>query len=369
MRRRTFLSAVAALAVAVSLGACGGTPAAESGQQPDGQQSATEQATTRVVTDSLGREVEIPAEVDRIAASGPVAQQVLLSVAPERMVGLATELTEDQLAYLGEDLGELPVFGQIYGGKGDFNREAVAAAAPQLIIDVGEPKDSLVEELDALQEQIGIPCVHLDSTTLDTYAPLYDQLADILDSERAAELADYCRDAVSEAEAVLAEIPEDERPTVAYLLGETGTNAMPNGGFQAGVIDLCSQNVAVMENPSSSGKGSEVSLEQIALWDPEMIVFSADSIYDTVGDDPAWAELTAIKSGNYYRVPSVPYNWVSSPVGVNQVLGVQWYLRLCYPDRFEDDLRDVVGEYYQLFYDHDLTDEEYDVLMDGAVRE
>lgn len=368
MKRRTFLSAVAALAVAVSLGACAGAPAADSGQQPDGQQPAAEQAATRTVTDSLGREVEIPAEVERIAASGPVAQQVLLSVAPERMVGLATELTPEQFAYLGEDLTDLPVFGQIYGGKGDFNKEAVAAAAPQLIVDVGEPKDALAEELDALQEQIGIPCVHLDSTTLDSYAPLYEQLADILGSERAAELADYCRSAVAEVEGVLAEVPADERPTAAYLLGETGTNAMPNGGFQSGVIDLCSENVAVVDNPSSSGKGSEVSLEQIALWDPELIVFSADSIYDTVGDDPAWAELAAIKSGNYYRVPSVPYNWVSSPVGVNQVLGVQWYARLCYPDRFDDDLRDVVGEYYRLFYGHDLTDEEYDTLTAGAVR-
>ena len=83
------MSAAAALAVAVSLGACGGAPAAESDQQPDSQQSAAEQTTTRVVTDSLGREVEIPSEVERIAASGPVAQQVLLTVAPEKMVGLS----------------------------------------------------------------------------------------------------------------------------------------------------------------------------------------------------------------------------------------------------------------------------------------
>ena len=64
MRRRTFLSVVAALAMAVSLGACGGAPAAESGQQSD-QQPAAEQAATRVVTDSLGREVEIPVKLQK----------------------------------------------------------------------------------------------------------------------------------------------------------------------------------------------------------------------------------------------------------------------------------------------------------------
>ena len=366
MRRRTFLSAVAALAVVVSLGACGGAPAVEPEPVID---PSGEPATTRVVTDSLGREVKIPTEVERIAASGPVAQQVLLTVAPERMVGLSGELTDEQLAYLGEDLADLPVFGQIYGGKGDFNREAVAAADPQLIIDIGEAKDSLTEELDTLQDQIGIPCVHIDSTDLHSYADLYDQLADILDSEKAAELAEYCRNAVAEVEAVVAEVPEGERPRAAYLLGDTGTNAMARGGFQSGIIDLCSENVVVVDNPSSSGKGNEIGLEQIAIWDPELIVFVGDSIYDTVGDDPAWAELSAIKSGNYFRAPSVPYNWISMPASVNQIIGLQWYARLCYPDRFDGDLRDVVGEYYQLFYGHDLTDEEYDALMRGAVRE
>ena len=363
MRRRTFLSAVsavAALAVATSLGACGGAPAE--------QNPAPADQAMRTVTDSLGREVEIPAEVERIAASGPVAQQVLLTVAPEKMVGLSGELTDEQLAYLGDDLADLPVFGQIYGGKGDFNKEAVAAADPQLIIDVGEAKDSLAEELDALQEQIGIPCVHIDSTDLRSYADLYDQLAEILDSEKAAELADYCRNAVAEVEAVVAEVPEDERPRAAYLLGDTGTNAMARGGFQSGIIDMCSENVVVVDDPSSSGKGNEIGLEQIAVWDPELIVFVGDSIYDTVGDDPAWAELTAIKSGNYFRAPSMPYNWISMPASVNQIIGLQWYARLCYPDRFDDDLRDVVGEYYQLFYGHDLTDEEYDALMAGAMR-
>ena len=366
VRRRTFFLAVAALAVAVSLGACGVAPAT---QQTDDQQPAAEQAATRVVTDSLGREVEIPAEVERIAASGPVAQQVLLTVAPEKMVGLSGELTDEQLNYLGEDLADLPVFGQIYGGKGDFNKEAVAAADPQLIIDVGEAKDSLAEALDTLQEQIGIPCVHIDSTDLHSYTELYDQLADILDSEKAAELADYCRDAVAEVESVVAEVAQDERPRAAYLLGDTGTNAMARGGFQSGIIDLCSENVVVVDDPSSSGKGNEIGLEQIALWDPELIVFVGDSIFDTVGDEPAWAELSAIKSGNYFRAPSEPYNWISMPASVNQIIGLQWYARLCYPDRFDDDLRDVVGEYYQLFYGHDLTDGEYDALLRGAVRE
>ena len=37
-------------------------------------------------------------------------------------------------------------------------QEAVAAAGAQILIDTGEIKDGIAEDLDALQEQLGIPC-------------------------------------------------------------------------------------------------------------------------------------------------------------------------------------------------------------------
>lgn len=365
--RRDALRLAAALATA-GLSGCGDGGAGQAGDAAQGgaQEGA---AATRVFTDSLGREVELPAQVERVAASGPVAQEVLLTTVPERLVGLATQLTDAQAAYLGEDVAALPVLGQIYGGKGDFNKEEVAAASPQLVLDVGEPKDSITEELDGLQEQIGIPFVHLDSTSLESYGDLLDDVADLLSCERASEEADYCRAACEEVAGVMDEVDaESGRVRAAYLLGADGTNAMARGAFMAGVVDAVADNVVEVDDPSSSGKGDPVSLEQIAVWDPDLIVFSPDGAYETVATDPAWAELSAVKSGSYYLVPAVPYNWLSSPASVNQMLGLRWFARLCYPERFDDDLRDVVADYYELFYRHDLTDEEYAQLTAGAVR-
>ena len=90
-------------------------------------------------------------------------------------------------------------------------------------------------------------------------------------------------------------------------------------------------NVADLGKVSGSGSGTEVSLEQLSLWDPELILFQEGSIYDTVGSDPAWADLTAVKDGNYYEVPGTPWCWLNNPPTVNQVLGMQWLPRLLYP--------------------------------------
>ena len=113
-------------------------------------------------TDSCGRTVTITEPITRVAISGPVAQQVMLGFAPDLLVGLATKMDNAQIKYLG-DWSSLPVLGQLYGGKGDLNKEAVAAAKPQIMIDWGEAKKTIVEDMDNLSTELGIPCVHIEA--------------------------------------------------------------------------------------------------------------------------------------------------------------------------------------------------------------
>lgn len=361
---RAFAAACLALCCAAVLGlaGCGGPDPASSGSQPPSQESGTV-----AFTDSAGRTVELPADVERVAVTGPISQMVMLTLAPEKMVGLSNELSGAEAKYVGAGCAGLDVLGQIYGGKGDFNKEAVANAGPQVVIDIGEAKSTIAEDLDAIQEAIGIPCVHVEAS-FDTYDRAYRELGELLGvQERAEELADYCADAYETTRSAVATVPEADRVRAAYLLGDAGLNAMAKGSFQATVIDLVADNVAEFDQPGATGQGNEASFEQIALWDPEMIVFAPGSVYETAGSDEAWRTLSAIEQGNYYVVPGEPYNWVSSPPGVNQVLGYQWFARLCYPDAFDDDIADVAKGYYGTFYGYDLSDGECEALTAGSV--
>ena len=303
-------ASVMALALAFSLAGCSGGQKESSDQKSDAQAEAP---ATRTFTDSLGREVELPAQIDRVAASGPLAQNVLLTIAPEKMVGLATKIADDQAKYLGSEYASLDVFGQIYGSKGDFNKEAVAAADPQIVIDVGEAKDGMKDDLDTLQEQIGIPVVHI-AASLDSYDKAYTMLGELLGAtDRAKELADYCKKAYDETTSVMAGIPESERANVLYCVGDSGLNIIAKGAYQGGVVDMCANNIGVVEKATGSGTGNEVSFEQIANWNPGVILFAtngkdAGDFYDAAGTDPTWASLDAIQSGSYYQVPKTPYN-------------------------------------------------------------
>lgn len=349
-----------ALGVVCALTGCSGGNESSGG----GESGSSE---TRIFVDSLGREVEVPANIERVATTSNTGQQVLLTMAPDRMVGLAQTLSDGEAKYMGEYLNELPVFGSMYNAKGDLNKEALAAADPQVIIDTGERKQGIEEDLDALQTQLGIPVVFIE-TKLDGYGDAYRLLGDLLNMEdRGEELGAYCDNAYSEVETVMAGIPEDQRVRFAYLVGDAGLSAIAKGSFQGQVVDMVTNNVVVVENVSSKGSGNEVSLEQIAVWDPAMIVFGKDSIYDTVGNEAAWQDVNAIKTGNYYEVPSTPYVWLNHPPTVNQILGLQWLARLCYPSQFDNDMQEVVTGYYKTFYGYELTDAEYKELVANAV--
>ncbi len=397
--RRTWAAAIVALMCVMALGlaACGGSSsssAAQSGSASGSASSASESSAVQssasassseasssetsasassaaagdvvTFTDSTGRKVEVPAKIDRVAVTGPISQMCMLTFAPDKMVGLSNELSAAEMKYVGEEYGKLPVYGQIYGGKGDFNKEAVASADPQLILDIGEAKKSIVEDLDEIQAATGIPCVHIEAT-LDSYDEAYELLGELLGEEtRAAELSDYCAQTYASVKSAMENVPAEERVKVAYLLGDAGLNGMAKGSFQGTVVDMMANNVVEVENAGGSGLGSEISFEQIALWDPEMIIFGPDSICDTVADDPSWATLTAIKNGNYYQVPGEPYNWISSPPGINQILGLQWFARLCYPDQFEDSMADVAKDYYKMLYNYELSDDEVATLLKNA---
>ena len=350
---KRLLALVLALVMSLSLFACGQK------QQEDKTDDGTQTETTRVFTDSCGREVTVPADIQKIAVSGPLAQIVVFAIAPDKMVGVANAWDESAKSYFDAKYLELPLLGQLYGGKGELNLETLLAAAPDVVIDVGEPKDSMAEDLDALQEQTGIPFVHIDAYLAsmdDTYAMLGDLLA--MPNE-AQGLADYCRYAYDKVKAIADSV---EKVNLLYVTGEEGLNVIARGSYHAEVIDMLCNNLAVVDEPSSKGTGNEVDMEQILNWNPAAVIFAPGSIYSTVADNENWQTIPAIKDGRYYEVPMGPYNWMGFPPSVQRILGMQWMAKVLYPDAADYDMYETTQTYFQLFYHCDLTAEQYAAL-------
>lgn len=316
--------------------------------------------STRTFVDSCGREVVIPKKIERIAVTGSMAQIIVFAIAPDLLVGVSGEWDKAAEPYIDEAYLNLPVLGQLYGGKGELNLETLLQSGAQIVIDIGDAKSGVAEDMDALQQQTGLPFVHLDAS-LFTLEQTYMLLGELLDrGEQAAVLSGYCREIYDRATSISVKV---EKKECLYLLGEQGLNVIGRDTYHSGVIDLMTENIAVLDNPSSKGTGNEVDMEQLMLWDPEFIIFAPGSIYHEVASDPLWQNLQAIREGNYIQAPMGPYNWISMPPSAQQLLGLIWLGAELYPDDCGYDLYTEVATYFKLFYHTELTQAAFSALI------
>jgi iron complex transport system substrate-binding protein len=315
--------------------------------------------------DDAGRSVEVPAKIERIAPSGVMAQMMLFSLAPSSLVSLSSRWDAAVEAFL--DISHLPVLGALYGTGGELNLESLAAADPQVIIDVGEPKDTIVEDMDAVSRQVGIPAVHIGSS-LRTMPEAYRRLGALLGIEEEAEaLAAYCEEVFTRAEAIMEKVGEENKKTILYLIGDVGQNVTAKGSYHGELLDLFADNVAVVDNPTARGTGNESDMEQITMWDPEIIIFAPESVYAHVGSDPVWQTLTAVQQKQYVEAPYGPFNWLGFPPSIQLHLGALWLPTLLYPEACDYDLYTEVQRFYALFYHYDLSLETFNELMANAM--
>lgn len=328
-----------------------------------GQQAAEELQATTAFTDSAGRTVTVPENITMIAPSGSVSQMILMTLVPERLVGLSSMPDASQLLYFPDYIANLPVFGQFYGSKANINMEALIAAQPQIIIDLGDFKDGIADDMDAVQNQTGIPTVFIDAS-LENLPTAYRMLGSLLSvEERAEELASYIEETIAYAAQKSAQILPEDRKTVLYGTGASGLSCNARGSSQADVIELVGAiNVVEPESNSHHYGGTELDLEQVYALDPEVILFSVDGPYDDL-QNSEWSELFAVKYGTFYEVPALPYSWMSMPPSVNRVIGIWWLGNLLYPDIFDYDMVEKAQEFYKLFWNYDLSDEEAAELL------
>ena len=332
-----------------------------------GQANITPAGETQEFTDSTGRTATLPASITKIAISGPLSQIYILPLAGDLLVGVSTAYAEDAQSYLPAYIYEKAEIGQLYGGKGEMDLEALLSAAPDVVIDIGEPKKTTADDLSALTEQTGIPFIHIDATVA-TAPEAYRILGKLLGrEEQAEELAVWCEDTHAMIAAMMAKVDADgARKTLLYCLGDKGVNVIARGSFHAETINFMSDNLAVIEDVVSSGAGNEVDLEQILLWNPDVLIFAPDSCYEDIAASEQWQSLGAVARGEFYKTPSGPYGWLSSPPAVQRYLGMLWLGELLYPGYAEYDLQEKVTEYYKLFYGCDLTSEMYqNLIADG----
>jgi iron complex transport system substrate-binding protein len=317
-------------------------------------------------TDSAGRTVAVPQKIGRIAPSGPLAQIVLYSLCPDKVIGWSSAFSDSEKKYFDKKHWSKPVFGQFYGRNVNLNMEALIAAAPDIVIDIGEAKRNIKDDMDGLQTQLGIPVVFVEAA-LESMSGAYLALGDLLDEgERALLISAYIEGTLTAAAAKKVLARRGPPARVYFGSGKTGQETNGRGSIHADVIEYIGvENVADLGKLSNAGMGT-VSMEQIILWNPDIAIFDSQGAYESAGGDAAWRSVGAIRDNRYYMVPMEPYSWMGRPPSVNRLIGIKWLGNLLYPDVFNYDMIAEAKRFYRLFYHYSLSDDEARALLAGS---
>lgn len=381
MNRRDFLkwsraACVTALSggVLLSLSGCS-AEAIDNALESTGLKNTLDAALrgTRTVVDDAGREVVIPTadSLERVYFTGANAQIAVFSLVPDLMAGTGMQFTPEELKYLPDECAELEYYGTL-SGDGEIDREALIAAEVQLVVDCSSITLSAAEidTAQKLQDMTNIPVVCCDGS-FDCITNCYRLLGDILGcEERAEELASYLEDIYAKVTSALSGLEEKDKVSLYYAEGPLGLQTEPDESMHALTFYVAgANNVSAVEVTQGLGM-SNVSLESVLAWNPEVIIAWDDVIRggadEIIRTSPNWAPIKAVQNGRVYTMPNAPFAWCDRPPSVNRFLGIQWVANMLYPDLYDVDMVEVVKDFYSRMYWVDISDDDAKDLLGNS---
>lgn len=318
--------------------------------------------TTRTITDSAGRTVELPAEVRTVFAAGPPAAILLYIMAPDRMLGWPRANRADEREFLAAPYADLPEMGTLTGQGGEANLERVIALKPDLILDFGSVRDNFIDLANRVQDQTGIPYLLIDGRFENTPAALR-LLGEALGvPERGEALAQDAEATFARIDALLATVPEAERPRAYLARGPDGLESGVVGSINTEILERAG-GVNVLGRSETARGLVQVNFEALLATDPDVIVTWDRQFFATHRDNPLWARMRAVQEGQVYLSPVLPFGWIDRPPSLNRMIGLDWMAATFFPDRYQIDLRTRTRDFYRLWYHLELTEEQLDRLL------
>lgn len=338
--------------------------------QADSSGSESEQSQTRTIVDAVGREVDIPATVERIVPLGNTPRMVVYLGLADKVVGVGgmqrdsiTPLTA--YAYATKDAwADLPIVGTDAAGATDYYPEQIISVQPDVILCT-----YTAELADEIQAKTGIPTIAVPQGTLyqEDYKQAFRIIGEVCGAQdRAEEVISYIDDSLADLNERTADFANSDKPSV---LGAAATFKGAHG-IEGVYVDypvfsvINADNVADDVTVTGDAMAVTVDKEQILGWNPDIIFLDAGNVNlvkeDLEANQDFYDKLSAYNSDNFYQYPNSTsyYSNVEIPIANSYYVG-----SLLYPEQFKDvDVGKKASEIFEFF----LGDADYLSKLESA---
>ena len=242
MNRKSLSILAFAIALALALSACAPTEAPSPSVQPTAEPTPTAAPTDEVVaeptsapevtilTDMVGRQVELPAQVETVVSLASSNTEILYAIgAGDMLIG------RDSYSDYPEEVADVAVVGDFNGP----NIEAIAEAQPDVVL-----ASSLLEDVINQLTDLGITVFCTEASDYEGIYTSIELIGTICGkTEEASALCAQMRETI---DAVHAAAATENQPTVYYVMsfGEYGEWSGGPGSFINTAIELAASEKA-----------------------------------------------------------------------------------------------------------------------------
>ncbi len=239
--------------------------------------------------------------------------------------------------------------------------EEIASYQSELVLTKATHFESIAQKLD----QLRVPNFTMNLESYEDWKREVTELGKLLQNKaRATEILNLYEQRLEPIRKTAASIDALEAKRVLLLQANTSDNTYsykiaPDEWMQTWMVETIGAE-AVWKGANKAANGwSTVSFEQIAAWDPDIIIVVSyrtptDQYIKAIYESEIWSSLRAVQDRQVKASPYDMMNYIQ-PVA-SWILGLQWMAGEVYPERYPNlDMRDEVTSFYQDFYH--LTDE------------
>ena len=308
-------------------------------------------AETVTVTDMAGRTVTLPKEIDSIATFGSIgvinAFVELMGCGDKICNEMTASFTKsDKWAMQYEFAPQIKGAPVLQNADGEIELEKVLTLNPDLCLVMSK---DLIEPL----ESNGLNVIYFEWKQTEDINTAVTLLGEALGREDIAkDYLAYFDKMVAEAEEKTASLTQETKKTVLY--GNIDKLTQPHI-IAEWWIDAAG-GVSVTADSWNNENGSCVyTQEDVLKWNPDVMITTNASMKDTITADSLYSDITAVKNGAIYCIPTVAHVWGNRTV--EQPLTVFWTMNKLYPDLEKtDDLKEKISYFYSHFFQYTLSD-------------
>lgn len=370
------------LTVGTFAGCAGGeTKEAEDSKTEEMSDKDSEQEVSKdtiTITDHADREVEVPAEINRIVVADIYPMASVLTVflgSAKKLVGIDPVcMSAAESGLLGELFPEILDADTSFMNGADLNVESLLALEPDVVF-CSAGNSELISTLENAQiPAVGISPSKWDYDILETYDQWTALLSQMFpeNSNKSEEISAYSKEVYEQVQEMVKDIPQEEKKKVLFLFQYDDQQMVTSGKHFFGQF-WCDAVGALnaAEEIEVDNSNAVINMEQVYQWNPDVIIITnftptqPEGLYhNAVGGDD-WSTVKAVQDKQVYKMPLGTYR--SYTPSADTPVTLYWMAKTVYPDLFPDlDITKEVKDYYQDLYQVSLTDDQIERMYNPS---